>query len=343
LAAALAECAAATAVLPAALAHDTFRIAELFLLGASVSGVPAITTITSLAQGELNRMFLTKLSTTVGIAALAAALLLGTSPAAELFGLRSVAQASTIFLDDFEDGSVTDGNPVNWRVPSSVPNGQFRVENGDLVLTQSNITPTTPAVPGFTDMQVLADGLNVQDLSLRTQVRGLLPASVGVPYGISISARDTFASDKITGTGIFAVIRSDGVIHFGYNIDRAVNGPGTSTDFVAPVQTGLNFVAEAVNLQLDVVGNQARLTAWGASQPKPQSPQITGTVPPSLDKSGTVVLSAFALAGADWNKPVAFRYVEVVAIPEPSTIALGYLSGVALASFAFRNRLLRVR
>jgi hypothetical protein len=285
-------------------------------------------------------MFLTKLSTTVGIAALAAALLLGTSPAAELFGFRSVAQASRIFLDDFEDGSVTDGNPVNWRVPSSIPNGQFRVENGDLVLIPSSITPTAPAVPGFTDMQVDADGLNVQDLSMRTQVRGLSPAT-NVPYGIAITARDTFNRDVGTGTGIFAIIRSDGVMHFGYNIDRAVNGPGTSTDFVAPVQTGLNFVAEAVNLQLDVVGNQARLTAWGASQPKPQSPQITGTVPPSLDKGGTVKLLGFAIAGTDWNRPVAFRFVEVIAIPEPSTIALGSVSGVALASFAFRNRLRR--
>jgi hypothetical protein len=54
-------------------------------------------------------------------------------------------------------------------------------------------------------------------------------------------------------------------------------------------------------------------------------------------------LLGFAIAGTDWNRPVAFRYVEVVGIPEPSTIALGSLSAFALASFAFRSRLLRVR
>jgi hypothetical protein len=36
-----------------------------------------------------------------------------------------------------------------------------------------------------------------------------------------------------------------------------------------------------------------------------------------------------------------FRHVELVAIPEPSSIALGSLSAVALASFAFRRRLRR--
>jgi hypothetical protein len=97
-----------------------------------------------------------------------------------------------------------------------------------------------------------------------------------------------------------------------------------------------------MNLQLDVVGNQARFSVWGVSQPKPPSPQITGAVPSSLAKSGTVVLWAFPQA-SDWNKPAAFRYVEVVAIPEPSSVALGSLSGVALATFAFRTHLLRVR
>jgi hypothetical protein len=137
LAAALADCAAATAVLPTGLTKETFRLAELFLLGTSVSGVAAITKITSLAQGELNSMFLKKLSTTVGVLALAAAIFFGASPASDLVGLRTIARADTIIFDDFNDGNSTDGNPWSWRphAESGRANGTFDASTGDFVLT----------------------------------------------------------------------------------------------------------------------------------------------------------------------------------------------------------------
>jgi RNA polymerase sigma factor (sigma-70 family) len=344
LAAAAAQWAAGAPQITPQLVQQTLLHAELFLLaGAKVTGTAAAAKITSLAQGELNKMFLTKLSTTVGIVALVAAFLLGASPVSQMLGLLPSLRAAQVFLDDFNDGSITDGNPVKWIVPSWIPNGQANVQTGDLVLTPTDVLPSLPGYDtSYSEMDVLADGVNMQDISLRTRVRGLSPPIGSVPYSIGITARDTLSREFVTGSYLWAAIDSDGVIAVGYALDNVVNGPGMLADIAPRVPTGLNFVAEDVNLQLDVVGNQARFTAWGVSRPKPQAPQIVGTLPNSLAKSGTVVLFGFPPA-SDWNQPVAFRYVEVVAIPEPSSMALGSLSAFALASFAFRSRLRRIR
>jgi RNA polymerase sigma factor (sigma-70 family) len=343
LAATLAQCAAAGHVLPAALIQETFHHAELFLLaGKAISGTPVAAKITSLAQGEINRMFLAKLSTTVGIAALVAALVLGALPAFQMLGSAPGLRAAQVFLDDFEDGNIMDGNPVNWIAPSWIPNREFRIENGDLILTPSSIPPALPGYNTFrTEMNVLADGVNVQDLSLRTRVRGLSPQGSGGPYYIGITARDTFTRDSVTGSFVTTYVGSDGVLGLGYAVDNTANGPGNAVNYPW-VSPGINFLNEDVNLQLDIVGNQARVTAWNVSDEKPQLPQITATLPGSLSKSGTVVLWVFPEA-SDWNKPAVFRHVELIAIPEPSSIALGSLSAAALASFAFRTRLLRTR
>jgi hypothetical protein len=190
-------------------------------------------------------------------------------------------------------------------------------------------------------MDVLADGINIQDLSLRTRVRGLSPQGASGPYYIGITARDTFTRDSVTGTFVSAYIGSDGILGMGYAIDNVTNGPGNAVNYPW-VSPGINFLNEDVNLQLDIVGNQARLTAWNVSNEKPQLPQITATLPGSLSKSGTVALWVFP-ESSDWDKPAVFRHVELVAIPEPSSVVLGSLSAIALGSFAFRIRLRRCR
>jgi RNA polymerase sigma factor (sigma-70 family) len=239
IAAALAGCAEAVQALPITLLHETFRNAQSFLAGTAAGGSAVAPTITSLAQGELNRMFLTKLSTTVGIIALAAALVLGALPTSQSLGLISKIQAGQFFLDDFEDGSITDGNPVNWIVPSWIPNGQFNIQNGDLILTPSDIPP---ALPGYdtslTEMDVLADGVNVQDLSLRTRVRGLSPAASNAPYWIGFNVRDTFTREAVTGSAIAAAIRSDGLITVTYVLDNERDGPGITVDIFAALFDG---------------------------------------------------------------------------------------------------------
>jgi RNA polymerase sigma factor (sigma-70 family) len=129
--------------LSADLIQQTLRHAELFLLtGAKVSATAAASKITSLAQGELNNMFLTKLSTTVGIAASVLALILGALPVSSVIGLVSQGRAAQFFVDDFEDGNIFDGNPVTWRTEGPPYDaGINEVVNGNLVLTPPESLP----------------------------------------------------------------------------------------------------------------------------------------------------------------------------------------------------------
>ena len=47
----------------------------------------------------------------------------------------SVATGGIVFLDDFEDGSATDGVPVTWT-PLPGATGSFEVIDGNFVLTR---------------------------------------------------------------------------------------------------------------------------------------------------------------------------------------------------------------
>ena len=51
----------------------------------------------------------------------------------------SVATGGLVFLDDFEDGSATDGASVTWS-PQPGGRGSVQVIEGDLVMTRPNDT-----------------------------------------------------------------------------------------------------------------------------------------------------------------------------------------------------------
>jgi RNA polymerase sigma factor (sigma-70 family) len=322
LAAALAECAAATAVLPAGLTKETIRLAELFLLGTSVSGVPAITTITSLAQGELNSMFLKKLSTTVGVLALATVLALGASPVSNVIGLGSIARADTIIFDDFNDGNAMDGRPWTWRPWTEGGQGQgdgtFDASTGDFVLTPQ---------ASNTLVALLEPAMNVPNLSVRMQLRnsGDLDGTVS---GTGVLVR---GDTTPPGIAIDCGITPDGILY--------INNQGPYEE-LGDVPTALRPLQEDVVLQADVFGTLIRLFAWRPGESKPQQPQLQATSNHRIN--GTI--------GIYYNPPDSggagtFRYVHVadMPIPEPSSFVLGSLGAVALASFAFCNRLHRIR
>jgi hypothetical protein len=86
----------------------------------------------------------------------------------------SVATGELVFLDDFEDGSATDGAPVTW---SLVPgyNGSCEVIDGDYVLTRpSPIEETYCYVNQY---------MTLTDTSIRTQAR-LIPG--GWWFGLGV-------------------------------------------------------------------------------------------------------------------------------------------------------------
>jgi hypothetical protein len=314
LAVAAAQWAAGAPPMTTQLVQQTLQHAELFLLaGARVSGTAAATRITSLAQGVLNDMFLTKLSTTVGIAALALALFLGASPAANILGFGAGARAGTIFFDDFEDGSVTDGSPVTW-LPGSFTGGTSEVVAGSYEISGTVVSSS-------------ADGtLSFRDGSIRTQLRFLESNSASVAY---LNARSP------TVAAYLGVIRQDGLIAIAESSDAG------ALQIHSEVATSLDPVARDVILQLDTIGNRISLWAWHAGDPKPNQPQLAVFDDTLTFGSVVIGIGTDARIGAGGFSRVAFRHFE--AIPEPTSVILGSLGFLTLASFAFRARLRSIR
>jgi RNA polymerase sigma factor (sigma-70 family) len=319
LATALAHGTAAGLVLHSRLINETLRIADLFLLGARVSGVPAVAKITSLAQGELTKMFLAKIGKSVCMIALIAALWFGAPPVSGIVGLVSRARASTILFDDFNDGSATDGSPWAWRpqAESGRANGTFDASTGDFVLT--------PQLGDHGIAAVVEPSVNLADFSIRTQ--------------LSNSGAD---DPETEGTGF--VVRGNFANLSGYDcgIDTGgqlyilSHGPFQELAFA---QTDLRPLEEDVVLQADFLGNSIKLFAWRPGEPMPSQPQVQTTS--NLHTSGSI--------GIYYNPPPAngsatFRYVHIAttSIPEPSSIALGSLGALALGGLAFRIRQLRI-
>lgn len=304
----------------AELVEQTVRHAELFLAGESAVPLPAAAKISSLAQGVIHTMFLTKLSTTVCIVALATALVLGASPLSMLVGGRSDARAQvfTGFLEEFDDGSATDGNPVKW-VPFDVySNGTYRVEQQSFVLEPNAVT--TPLVS-------LVDGVLTTDVSIRTQVR----VTSGNSQGTALFARFVPGANQHTYQG---GIESTGDVYIGWN------DADTRFHSLANLLTDLRPNQEDVVLQFDLFGNSLKLFAWRPTEPMPTEPTLT-VIDNQFPGPGTVGLLHHPTGlGAG-----AFRFVHAspTPIPEPSTAALGSLGMIALAGFVFRIRLNRVR
>jgi RNA polymerase sigma factor (sigma-70 family) len=319
LAAALAHGTAAGLVLHSGLINETLRIADLFLLGARVSGVPAVTKITSLAQGELTKMFLAKIGKSVCMIALIAALWFGAPPVSGVVGLVSRVRANTVLFDDFNDGAATDGSPWSWRPwdEGGVGNGVFDASTGDFVLTPNADVPLGA---------ILNPSVNLTNLSIRTQVRNTGSGDATV-QGTGMIVHADFANPNWAffdcGIGTNGNLY---IVSHGPNID------------LAETQTNLRPLEEDVVLQLDLIGNSLRLFAWRLGEPMPAQPQVQATS--NLHASGSI--------GIYYNPPTGngtgtFRFVHIATapIPEPSSIALGSLGALALAGLAFRIRLNR--
>jgi hypothetical protein len=317
-AAALASCAETAQALPATLAHEMVRHAELFLLGSRIIGVPHISRITSLAQEELNRLFLARLSTTVGMAALAVALAFGALPASKMVGLSSAARATTIFFDDFSDGSLVDGQPVSWQGELG---GSIEIQDQSLIVSGQSVPVAVPSV-----------GL-LSNVSIRTSGRLLQGEAVGVAGRWSL---DQAVTNYYAYVGHFLV---DGVA-----INRAGISLGGVLQRLSFTELDFDPRQEDFNLQLDIFGNEIRYWAWPANEPRPDVPLGSATDDKLTSGEVFVWAASEGLAGATTGRG-AFRYVHVAttSIPKTSTFALGSLGAVVLVSCALRTQLVRVR
>ena len=318
LAAALAQSGGTAPAVPTELTAATVQSAIQYLAGKGAGGIVAATKISSLAQGVLHNMFLTRLSTTVCIVALAAALVLGATPVSRMIDLTSNVRAADIpFLDDFNDGSATDGNPATWTPLPGFSTGTFIAVTGDYVVTQPLDTWPQAAMPNMTPLG---------DISIRAQVRELQGRGpISLIGRLGNAAAPSGYQAGIEAGGLY-IVRTD--------------SPFNSID-LASAATSLNPSVEDVLLQFDIAGSQLSLFAWRAGEDKPDSPNLSAT--DSTFSSG--VAGILIDTPGPGTHSVAFRSIHVAntPIPEPSTAALSSLGIVALAGFVFRARLNRIR
>jgi hypothetical protein len=230
--------------------------------------------------------------------------------AAAMLAVGNAGQAATIFYDDFEDGSATDGSPVTWT-PRVYTNGSFQVDAGSYTLT--------PGVVGEAVVSVV-DGLTAANVSIRSQVR-----TSGNVDGIGLFAR--FEEGAFTYQG---GIDAAGDVYIGWN------GPDTRYTNLGNVLTALRPTLYDVSLQFDVFGDDLRMYAWRSGEAMPAQPTVH--VLSSLrSEPGQVGV----LNDPRSSAVVAFRYVHVAdaPIPEPSTLGLLGLAATACLRGSRRRRM----
>jgi len=201
----------------------------------------------------------------------------------------SVATGGVVFLDDFEDGSATDGAPVTWS-PMPGWTGSFEVVDGDYVLTRPRDSE---------EMYSTVNQNALGDTSVRTQ---------GRLNGPSASWFGLFARVSLTPqTAYIALLRSNG------NFEIWLFGP--SSAMLASARVPIDPRVQDVLLRFDVIGNRLSAWAWREGDPMPTDPQVTAVH--SGLTSGFVGLAG-DLGNRLSDSEAIFRYVEVCKPIPPS-------------------------
>ena len=161
--------------------------------------------------------------------------------------------------DNFNDGSVTDGNPVTWSQDlfGFFP-GNYDASSGDYslgsALTGQMVTWVDPV--SFTNSYIRTQGI-VLPGTLPTEVDG----------NVAILGR----LDTATVSAYILYVDTGGSL--GLQISRG----GILSDLVPPVNLGGINAKSDIIIELNMVGDQLSGYAWSPGNPKPASPQITAT------------------------------------------------------------------
>ncbi len=224
------------------------------------------------------------------------------------------------FLDDFEDGSVVDGNPVSWTVPGYADGGTREVINGSFVLQ----APST-----LFGMDTDVEGHIYRDVSLRTQFK-----INGDQQGVGLYVLSTLAGPPGSGSeGLQLDSELDGNSTGELSIIYFQNGAPT---ILATSNLGYDPTGLDMHMQFDLVGNFATLSAWQDGTEPPASPLLRYDVSQIADlpSEGRIGLYTVAFDDSAVTQPTEFRYFE--AVPEPSTFVLVTLGGLVALLYGRR-------
>jgi hypothetical protein len=154
-----------------------------------------------------------------------------------------LALAEPLFHEAFDDGSIYDGNPVEW-VPTVYTNGTYNIFGDDLQL-RANVVGQ-PLV-------LVASQPQLADVSIRTRLR-----VEGNSFGRSVFARFT------EGVATYqAGIDTSGGAYIGWN------DSDTNFHLLASTQTDLYPNQEDIMLQFDAFDSQLSLFLWRPGDAKP--------------------------------------------------------------------------
>jgi RNA polymerase sigma factor (sigma-70 family) len=301
-ASALAQTASAAASVPAELVHSTARLSLLFLAGQTATKAAAPATAVHLAQSTIRRMTMMKLLSMSVLCIAVGAFAIAVPELAQTNLLR--AQTFSFFVDDFEDGNVTDGMPVTWN--QFLSDGSIEVVAGNFVLSGSDVT----AYP---------EGSNVfTDVTIRTHLRFIQSSSDLFGYVFARSPSDVPAS-------YFAGITRAGVLAIG---EGHVDG---TFSILATANSAIDPVANDVAIKFAVVGETLSLTAWRDGEAIPPQPQVV-----AMDDTLSFGEVGVGIGqGADISQ-VAFR--SFAAIPEPATWCIAAVGLASLGTFVLLRR-----
>lgn len=218
-----------------------------------------------------------------------------------LLGFAPSASFAVGWYDDFNDGSITDNNPVPWitDLGGFFP-GDYNASSGDLVLTPIVDLGNDNQMSGFVPT-------NFTDTYVRTQGT-VLPD----PNDPSLDGGNLVVLARVNPNTL-----SGYLLYFdvGGNLNIQILDQGITFDIGTTYDAPFNASSEVV-IELDVIGNQLNGYAWLADDPagKPAEPQVTALAT-DFDPIFTAGWAGIAYAEDEDNTVGVFRYAAAQDTP----------------------------
>jgi hypothetical protein len=203
--------------------------------------------------------------------------------------------------DDFNDGSITDNNPVTWltNVGGFFP-GSYDASSGDLILT--------PPVNDGTDGSQMSGFVPTPFTDTYVRTQGIIMPDPNNPENTGGNLVLLARTDLQSLSGFLMYFDVSGNLNIQQLFQGATFDIGTTFD--APFNAG-----EEVIIEFHAVGTTLSGYAWAANDPmgRPDEPQVTADTLGDFPSG----LAGIAFAEDDDGTFGIFRYVEARDTPFP--------------------------
>jgi hypothetical protein len=208
------------------------------------------------------------------------------------------------WFDDFNDGSVTDGNPVTWEqnLFGFFP-GVYDASSGDYALSNHGSGNNNQLV-------TWVDGVSFTDSYIRAQ-GVVLPGSQPNEVGGNLALLGRLDPNTVSAYVLY--------IDDGGQLGLQIALGGALSDLAPAVNLGDINAASDVIIELDVIGNELSGYAWRPGDLKPASPQIF-----AIDNTFPSGKAGIAYDEDDDNTTGLFRFAAAQDTPFVDMLAGDY-------------------